>query len=251
LPGRALVGVVTYDRTKHYVRGAGSETINGMNKRGHFETWRNPGSPGKYFPNSMKEINPPEGTEVFHLDLALEKGSSVRLRVVDPQGKPIRGALIAGRTGRGEHERDTKAESDLDVIALGPGEERTVLIQHNERGLGKSVQVRAGDDKNGPIVVVLEPMGTIIGQVLDADGSPVSGATVWVSLLPSGDYSLSLDRVTTDKRGYFQVPDVPTGCEYSLVVESGATKKERKVAFFPKASVRPGQATDVGDIRFK
>ncbi len=39
----------------------------------------------------MKEINPPEGTEVVHLDLELDPGAKVRLRVVDPQGKPVTG----------------------------------------------------------------------------------------------------------------------------------------------------------------
>ncbi len=73
------------------------------------------------------------------------------------------------------------------------------------------------------MVVTLEPAATIIGRVLDADGNPVSGATVRTDPQPSGDFRVSLPQVATDKDGRFTVPDVPTGCEYSLVVESGGT----------------------------
>ena len=52
----------------------------------------------------MKEINPPEGTEVVHLDLELDPGAKVRLRVVDPQGKPVTGVKAAGRRDRGRDE---------------------------------------------------------------------------------------------------------------------------------------------------
>jgi hypothetical protein len=44
--------------------------------------------------------------------------------------------------------------------------------------------------------------------------------------------------------------NVPTGCEYGLVAEAGTMLKERRVAF-GKAAVKPGETTDVGEIRFK
>ena len=58
------MGVVSHS-DKPYLRGAGSESIKGMNKHGHFPTYRNPVNPGKYWPTVMKEINPPEGTKVI------------------------------------------------------------------------------------------------------------------------------------------------------------------------------------------
>ena len=107
LPGRAIVGAVVYTG-KPYRRGAGSESIKGMNEHGHFATSSNPVMAGRYFPTSMKEINPAEGTETVHLDIALDPGAKVRLRVVDPQGKPVTGVKTGGRRDRGHYGEEAR-----------------------------------------------------------------------------------------------------------------------------------------------
>ena len=71
------------------------------------------------------------------------------------------------------------------------------------------------------------------------------------SLKPGGDFSLGLPQVASGSDGRFTVPNVPTGCEYSLVAESGAMMSRRRFAFVKDAAVRPGETTDVGDIRFR
>ena len=230
LPGRAIVGVV--DRSqKSYRQGYGAESIKGMNEHGHFGTWNNPIMPGRYFPTSMKEINPPEGTEVVHLDLELDVGAKVRLRLVDPRGNPVTGVKTAGRVQRGRYDREAQTQAEIEVVTLGPGEDRMVLLQQEERKLGRMIHIKAGDDKKGPVLMTLEPAATIIGRVLDADGNPVAGATIRTDPRPSGDFPVSLPKVATDQDGRFTVPDVPIGCEYSLVVESGATADRRRIAF--------------------
>ena len=82
-----------------------------------------------------------------------------------------------------------------EVTNLMPGEERTVLVRHEGRKLGKVVRVRKGDDANGPVVVTLEPLAAMTGRVVDADGNPVPGATVRPDVLPRGDFSLRLSQV--------------------------------------------------------
>ncbi len=250
LPGRAIVGVVSHS-DKPYLQGAGSESIKGMNQHGDFPTYRNPVDPGKLWPTSMKEINPPEGTKAIHVDLELIPGAKVRVRVVDPQGQPVTGLKLGGRTQRGRHEWKVKHGAEFDVVTLAPGEDRMVLVIQEERKLGKIFHAKPGDDANGPVTVTLEPLATIAGRVTDVDGNPVSGATIRTDPQPGGDFSLSLAGwLTSDATGKFVRRDVPTGCKYSLVVESGMAAKDRRVAF-KDATVRPGETIDVGDIRFK
>jgi hypothetical protein len=144
----------------------------------------------------------------------------------------------------------TKAEGE--VTNLMPGEERIVLVRHEGPKLGKVVRVREGDDAKGPVVVTLEPLAVLTGRVADADGIPVPGATVRTDVLPHGDFGLSLPQVATDEDGRFRVPDVPTGCNYALAVESIEAIKRRRHAFSGKdITVEPGATTDVGEIRFK
>jgi hypothetical protein len=125
-----------------------------------------------------------------------------------------------------------------------------VWLVHEGRRLGRVIHAKQGDDKNGPVVVTLEAAATITGRIVDADGNPVSGATILPDLKPGGDYSLTLPRVASGRDGRFTMPSVPTGCDYTLVAESGAAKTRRRVAF-KDAAVRPGETTDVGNIPLK
>jgi hypothetical protein len=249
LPGRAIVGAVVY-MGKPYRRGAGSESIQGMNQHGNFTTWSNPVLAGRYFPTSMKEINPAEGTETIHLDLTLDPGAKVHLCVVDPQGKPVTGVKTGGRRDRGHYGEEAEAQATFDVVTLGPGEDRMVWLVHEGRKLGRVIHVKEGDGKNGPVVVALEPCATITGRIVDPDGNPVSGATIRPGLKPGGDFSLRLPQIACGRDGRFTVPNVPTGCDYSLFAESWAKITQRRFAF-KDAAVRPGETTDVGDIPLK
>src|SRR5262249_14610391 len=140
-------------------------------------------------PTVMKEINPPSDASVVHVDLQVRTGDTVQYRVLDPDGKPAAGTAQIGLMGRGSYNRDQKDLPEGVVKNLYPDEERTVMFRDEARKLGKVIRVRKGDDAGGPVVVTLEPLATITGRVVDADGNPVSGATIRPALLPSGDFS--------------------------------------------------------------
>ena len=249
LPGRAIVGAVVYNG-KPYRRGAGAESIKGMNEHGHFATVHNPVTANRYFPTSMKEINPAEGTKTVHLDITLDPGAKVHLRVVDHQGKPVTGVKTGGLRDRGGHDQEAQAQDEFDVVTLGPGEDRMVWHVHEGRKLGRVIHAREGDDKNGPLTVTLESSATITGRIVDADGNPVSGSIIRSGLKPAGDYSLGLPEVASGSDGRFNVPNVPTGGEYSVFAEKGGGITRRRIAI-KDADVRPGETTDVGDMQLK
>jgi beta-lactamase regulating signal transducer with metallopeptidase domain/protocatechuate 3,4-dioxygenase beta subunit len=249
LPGRAIVGAVVYTG-KPYRRGAGAESIKGMNEHGHFATWSNPVIASRHFPTSMKEINPAEGTESVHLDITMNPGAKVHIRVVDQQGKSVTGVKTGGIRTRGQYELDAQAQAEFDVVALGPGEDRMVWLVHEGRKLGRVIHVKEGDDKNGPVVVTLEPSATITGRIVDPDGNPVSGASIRPVLKPGGDYGLILPEIGCGNDGRFTLADVPTGCDYTLTAENRSAMARRRVAF-TAAAVRPGETTDLGDIALK
>ena len=249
LPGRAIVGVVAIP-SKPYRRGSGSESIKGMNEHGHFPTWNNPDPSGSILPHLDEGDQPARG----------DGGRPSRPRAGPRREGPTPHRRSPGETGdrgqdgrpdeRGRYDREAQAQAEFDVVTLGPGEDRMVVVRQEERKLGRVIHVKVGDDKDGPVVVTLEPAATIVGRVVDADDNPVSGATIRSDPQPGGDFHVSLPQVASDMDGRFTVPDVPIGCEYSLIVESGATKKQRRVAFAEHVAVRPGETKDVGDIRF-
>ena len=249
LPGRAIVGAVVYSG-KPYRRGAGAESIKGMDAKGRFATYFNPLRASRYYPTSMKEINPTEGAETVHLDLTLDPGAKVHLRMVDQQGKPLTGVKTAGRLDRGRYDDKAQAQAEFDVVTLGSGEDRLVLLVHEGRKLGRVIQVKEGDDKNGPVIVALEQTAAITGRIVDSDGGPVSGATIRCEPQPSEFFYIMLPEVGSGRDGKFTLPDVPTGCGYKVVGYTGGRLSQRQVAF-EDVTVRPGETTDVGDIRLK
>ncbi len=248
VPGRAIVGALVTDRS--FLEGTGSETIKGMNERGQFETYNNPINPSNVFPTVMKEINPSADAPVVRVDLQVMKGLSVRLTLSDDGSQPITGVQTRGRTARSSLDRENTAGGQVEVTNLKPEEERTVMFLHQGRMLGKIVRVKPGDDAQGPLVVKLARLATIIGRVVDSEGHPVSGATVRSLVLPSGDFGLQLPETATDSDGRFRVRDVPTGCDYALAVQVGPTRP-RGMGYHDKTAVKPGEITDVGEIKVK
>jgi hypothetical protein len=250
LPGRAIVGANADSSSgKTYRGGLGSESIEGLDKSGHFETFRNPINPGVKWPHAMMEIDPPDGATTVRVDLALDPGATVRFRVVDTEGKPVTETTVLGKTESGGWFAETP-EAEFDAINFAPDEQRTVAIRHLERSLGKVVRVGPGDDATGPIVVELEPLAEIVGRVVDPDGDPVVAAQIRPDFQPSGDFSPKLPEVVTDQNGRFRIPDVPVGCDYGLAVEHGTMLSDRRFEY-GSATVRPGETTDIVEIRFE
>jgi protocatechuate 3,4-dioxygenase beta subunit len=246
MPGRAIVGVDS-GFGKPYRSGVGADAIEGMDERGNFKTYHNPIWPGRSWPLSMKEINPAEGTESISLDLQLDPGLSVSIRVVDPEGKPVVGAKL--RSSGLDSRSRAKADGEFELSSFGPDEEKNVIIRDEGRKLGKVVRVRARANASGPVIVTLAPLARIKGRTVDADGRALPGSKVRPDLLPGGDFGLSLGKVVSDADGRFEVADVPTGCDYTMFSEAGTMSKDYRQAWV-NAKVKPGETTDVGDIRF-
>ena len=234
---------------KPYRRGAGAESIKGMNEHGHFATVHNPVTANRYFPTSMKEINPAEGTKTVHLDITLDPGAKVHLRVVNHQGKPVTGVKTGGLRDRGGHDQEAQAQDEFDVVTLGPGEDRMVWHVHEGRKLGRVIHAREGDDKNGPLTVTLESSATITGRIVDAtvtrsrgrSSDPASNPpeiTHWV--YPRSRLAVTGDSMCPTYRREANILFLPKG--------GGITR--RRIAI-KDADVRPGETTDVGDMQLK
>ncbi len=253
LPGRGVVGVHFFDMP-YLQQGYGR-----LDAAGHIQIHSGPlGSPlpgigHRLLSTPFTEINPPEGAGTVRADFQLVPGANVRLRVVDPQGQPVAGVEVACLMQPDRLFTDRQASADFDVPAFGPNERRMVMIRHDRRKLGRVVDVRVGDDKNGRVVVALEPLATIVGRVTRADGKPGSFLAVRTNVLDH--FSLKLGDVSTDGDGKFIVPDVPVGCGYNVQTELTSPRADGyRVLFAERATpvlVNAGQATDAGEIRFE
>jgi hypothetical protein len=192
------------------------------------------------------EIKENEETKV---ELFVDRGEMARLTVQDSDGKPLAGAWVAGLT---DHWPITYRlpEQTATVYALNPEKPRTLVVFHPEKKLGGTVTLR-GDEKE-PAIVKLAPVGKVIGRLLEADGSPLSGAAV--SIRSPSEIVRELYRfanptgqpVITDKNGRFTFSGVVPGISFSLQARKGNSyfTGEPTIGLL---KLKPGESLNLGD----
>jgi hypothetical protein len=133
--------------------------------------------------NAVVSIEPSAGKpKSLRRDIVLEPGRSLAGKVVGPDGKPVLGAYVAGL---GEFDESSfplerKAEplkgAAFTVHGLNPRYPRTLVFFHREKKLARVVPLRGEKE---PLVVRLEPLGTVRGRLVsNPGGAPVAGASV-------------------------------------------------------------------------
>jgi RNA polymerase sigma factor (sigma-70 family) len=238
--------------------------------------------------HAYKVIDVPQGRADFEInfDLALHRGRTVKVRVVDLKGEPVRGMWAfglrhqtakAGQTGRGD---ESFAVHDLDVAWP-----RRVFFYQPDRDLAGFIDL-AGNEP-GDVSARLSPCGSIVGRVVQRAALPL--ADTQFSLVyddaqgvahvtfPSGRWVRSADEAirdrrtgedlvptslinleeTSDKDGRFKIRHVVPGARYHLQVVIDNPRRRLGLKAPVQASkktvhesaVSGGQVVDVGDVR--
>jgi hypothetical protein len=214
LPGPGLIGVSTYQES--YLKGIGDSEIHVPVKDGAYETYRGPAYFGPRRNNAIKEINPPVDARMVWCDCALDPGESVRLTLIDPDGRPAPGCF-----GLNIHSADVNGwepvmDSTAEVSALERDETRGVWILDRERKLGKYFDLKPGN-RPRELTVKLEPCATLTGRLIDSAGKSVEGILVRAVPVLNRRFNSSPNfYVPSGSDGRFIYPYVPVGCEYAL-----------------------------------
>jgi hypothetical protein len=198
--------------------------------------------------NAVKVIDIKESGETT-VELFVEKGRTASLNVEDSNGKSLSGCWIAGIT---DHWPITYKvpEATAKIWALNPDKARTLVLFQPQKKLGGTVAIR-GDEKE-PVVTKLQPVGNVTGRMLEADGTPLKGASI--SINPRSWVAGELYRIArmkeavTDKDGKFTLTDVVPGMPFSVGIRKGQAYFVGK----PKIGVRQvkaGEKLDIGDCK--
>jgi hypothetical protein len=242
LPGRAIVGAwAPYDSSR-YRRGVGAAEIPGIDKDGWFPTYRIMFPPGKKWPDVVKEINPREGDEAVKCDLLLDPGKTLRISVVDRNGKPVEGSTVHGWAPAAA---ERTQPSTFDIVGITPDEQRPLLIYHDRLHIGKFELLRFTDKTPHSMTITLDPCATVTGRIVDQAGSGVK-SSVFALPRPGGDFWPQMVPVVSQADGRFHYA-LPAGCPYGLRVDTPGFRAE----FFKDCAVESGKKIDVGEIKLR
>ncbi|MFI5454408.1 MAG: sigma factor-like helix-turn-helix DNA-binding protein [Isosphaerales bacterium] len=215
--------------------------------------------------HAYKIVDVPADAELLTVDLELTRGLTRKGRVVDRDGQPVTGAQCYGLIATWGQVK-TLADDTFEVVGLEPDHPRQLIFAHKGRRLVGSVIIKGEEAKSdAPLVVRLEPPGSIKGRLVDDDGFPLAGATLGAlsfgldgSNLPQG---LALDAMwpdsetfTTGADGAFQIDGLKPG----IKTNSGAQFKDRPNLRLDTGKVlrdivirQSGEVRDLGDVKVK
>lgn len=223
---------------------------------------------------AFAELNPKVGDDPVTVDFVLDTGGVTKIRVVDPDGKPLPGTLAAGL----RHDWFTGADwpgmdkaGEYLALGLDPMHPRLLCFAHWDKKLAGSVVVR-GDEK-APVTVKLQPWASVKGRLLNANGQPIKNETLWFTELPPlnpGKYR-ALDNglhvversgykpspdPRTDADGNFQVEGLIPGLKYNLALRDsqGAFAWDQikwQGLAFSNLVLKPGESKDLGDVKLQ
>ncbi len=243
LPGRAIVGAEAIGAS--YKQGVGAAEIKALQKNGHFPTYKNPVTPGLKWPSALKEINPPQEAATVRCDFALERGEAIRVTLVDRQSNPVAGCSISGRA---TNDYRDMPQATFDLENLSVNESRPIVIENKRRNIGKFLLLAFDEKTPRTISITLEPCATLVGRLVDEDGTPVGGTHLEALPLPGGDFWPRLPSVVCQADGTFRYAGLVPGCDYNVIAE-GPQIEFRQVA--KRIKVEPGKLINLGDVKLK
>jgi protocatechuate 3,4-dioxygenase beta subunit len=195
-------------------------------------------------------------TDVTGVEWTVEPGATIRGRVTSKSGAPIVDAEIYARSVGGAARESTawgndrtKKDGDYELTGLRAGSHR--LNVDTEQGVGPRdgfvVDVAAGATMTKDLV--LDDAGTLKGTVVDADGQPVGGVTIF-AMPTEGTQFFGQNEGKSDDAGNFQLDGLRAG-GYRVTAQHGWNDALRKPGTTDDAkqgervAVKPAQVTSV------
>jgi hypothetical protein len=193
------------------------------------------------------------GTASINCDLTFDSGAVRTGTVLDPEGRPLVGASMIGRSWRNTQRFSPLEGSDFTVHALSasPFVPRRLIFRHLGKGLGKTLQV--GSQDREPINVRLEPTATITGRLFDDLKQPLAGVEVRVSPQFDGairGFDRELDppmHAKTDQAGHFRIDGLVPGLTHKIWATG--FKSGPSGVILEGWTPKTGEVKDLGEVR--
>jgi hypothetical protein len=189
--------------------------------------------------HTIAKISPKAGDESITCDVYLDPGRTLTGTVVGPDGKPLAGARVLGLRPMSYWENAPLKTAEFTILALGPGETRTLQMIQEEKMLAGWLVVR--EDAKAPVRVRLGPWGVVTGRLVKPDGEPMTNVSIYAGSRGG----------QPDKEGKFRIDGLAPGLKVGLTVIKSPYRLEISGKAVKDLTLRPGETKDLGDLQVK
>jgi len=191
------------------------------------------------------------------ITVEMERGATVRGRVLDPDGKPVAGATVApaktgsGNSLTGDPRFSVRTEKDGTFVSFLPashGSEYNLVAHDGDyqewrtwaNGASKPFNTIPGTEKKDFVLTLTRP-GTVAGRVVDAEGKPVKGREVRCVPAAMDENRYYDPTAETDADGKFTIKFARPGEAFVQVAPFWLDPKEAPPGTTAKIEIKPGE----------
>jgi hypothetical protein len=209
---------------------------------------------GATSPDQCQAIEPitPEATaKTCQCDLSLVPAPEPIIRILDPDGRPLAGAIVSGAASTDlirECWWQSRHHGVFRVTGLTGHRIRNLVIHHEGKRLAGTLAVR--DAERGPLAARLRPWGTVSGRLVDRAGRPRAGVSLSYQHIYYGARPIAQafpNDATTDPSGRFTFVGLVPEHEYVIKIVPQDVFAPSVSVGLPHA-VEAGEARDLGDV---
>ncbi len=197
--------------------------------------------------NAIGLVTVRDGQAAKEYAFTVDPGTALTVRLLDPDGKPVAGAMVTGRTNLGPFAVAKLDTADVTFEQVNPKRPRPALVLHDEKHLGALFITKPAE--KGATEIRLKPTATVRGRLLTGDGKPMPLTPVKVQYAVSEEDGWKATKlfpqVTTDADGKFVIPNMVEGVRYELRWPRPAPKAANGYHGF---TAKSGEAKNLGDV---
>jgi RNA polymerase sigma factor (sigma-70 family) len=197
-------------------------------------------------------LNVDKGKPPTEQKIELTPAEPVRGTLLDPAGKPLAGVKVRGLQQSGDDWSEPLREAEFTGSPPHPDRPRRLVFRHDGRKLVGTAVVAAGSAR--PAEFRLESWSTVTGRLVDADGKPIAGVSIYAPAGKGKDGQavdmVRIGTVFTDADGRFRIDGLLPGVAYDLNFR--AIKPGGRGSLGPVTKgvgLKPGEERDLGDLK--
>jgi hypothetical protein len=200
---------------------------------------------------ALEPITLESTAKTYQCDLSLVPAPEPIVRILDPDGRPLAGAIISGAASTDlirECWWQSRHHGVFRVTSLAHHRIRILAIHHEGRRLAGTLAVR--DAELGPLVSRLRPWGTVSGRLVDRAGRSRAGVALSYqdSYFGMRPFAQAFPKdVKTDSSGRFTFIGLVPEQEYVIKLVPQNVFAPSNSVGGPHAAL-PGETKDLGDV---